>query len=94
MRRAANSFASRRLAIPQEVGRLARMSDQTTPMVPTGTDGEPDYGEAYYVNYWGGGGPYERNARGFLYVMTVVVIDARNDLIDRERVGKQRLVAA
>lgn len=24
---------------------------------------EPDYGAAYFVNYWGGGGPYERNER-------------------------------
>jgi SAM-dependent methyltransferase len=40
------------------------MSDQTTPVTaPASVGTEPDYGEAYYVNYWGGGGPYERNER-------------------------------
>jgi SAM-dependent methyltransferase len=40
------------------------MSEQTTPLTARGGAGaEPDYGEAYYVNYWGGGGPYERNER-------------------------------
>ena len=34
-------------------------------MATAAADGgaEPEYGEAYYVNYWGGGGPYERNER-------------------------------
>jgi SAM-dependent methyltransferase len=40
------------------------MSEQAT---PTGLDQpetpETEYGSAYYSNYWGGGGPYERNER-------------------------------
>jgi SAM-dependent methyltransferase len=40
------------------------MSEQAT---PTNADQqgapEADYGAAYYSNYWGGGGPYERNER-------------------------------
>ncbi len=39
------------------------MSDQTTSVATTAINGEPEYGEAYFVNYWGGGGPYERNER-------------------------------
>jgi SAM-dependent methyltransferase len=40
------------------------MSEQAT---PTSSDQQgapdPDYGASYYSNYWGGGGPYERNER-------------------------------
>jgi Methyltransferase domain len=40
------------------------MSEQATSTSP-GQDGAPeaDYGASYYSNYWGGGGPYERNER-------------------------------
>jgi SAM-dependent methyltransferase len=30
---------------------------------PAGVEQKPDYGSSYYLNYWGGGGPYERNER-------------------------------
>ena len=45
-------------------GRLDPMSDQTTE-IPADSDinGVPQYDEAYFANYWGGGGPYERNER-------------------------------
>jgi len=40
------------------------MADQITPVpAPTNEAAEPEYGAAYYRNYWGGGGPYERNER-------------------------------
>ena len=32
---------------------------------------ETEYGEAYYSNYWGGGGPYERNERWLGFFATV-----------------------
>jgi SAM-dependent methyltransferase len=40
------------------------MADQTTSVEPppSGAD-TPEYGASYYRNYWGGGGPYERNER-------------------------------
>lgn len=44
-------------------GKLGAMSEQTTPVEPSTRDGAADYGAAYYSNYWGGGGPYERNER-------------------------------
>jgi SAM-dependent methyltransferase len=40
------------------------VADQTTPVEsPPGDPGATEYGASYYRNYWGGGGPYERNAR-------------------------------
>ena len=39
------------------------MSDQTTSIAAVNSGAEPDYGASYYLNYWGGGGPYERNER-------------------------------
>jgi SAM-dependent methyltransferase len=40
------------------------MADQTKPVQsPEEAGGLPDYGAGYYRNYWGGGGPYERNER-------------------------------
>jgi SAM-dependent methyltransferase len=45
------------------VGTLAQMSDQKTQVATANGNADPEYGEAYYVNYWGGGGPYERNER-------------------------------
>ncbi len=40
------------------------MGDQTTPLEPIlGDGGAIEYGASYYRNYWGGGGPYERNER-------------------------------
>ena len=40
------------------------MADQITPVpAPTNEAAESEYGAAYYRNYWGGGGPYERNER-------------------------------
>lgn len=40
------------------------MAEQATSTSPT-TQGAPEaeYGATYYSNYWGGGGPYERNER-------------------------------
>lgn len=40
------------------------MSEQATP-IDADQKGAPEaeYGAAYYSNYWGGGGPYERNER-------------------------------
>ncbi len=40
------------------------MSEQATP-TSAGLEGAPEaeYGASYYSNYWGGGGPYERNER-------------------------------
>jgi SAM-dependent methyltransferase len=39
------------------------MPEQTSTTTTPTTDQapEPDYGPAYYSDYWGGGGPYERN---------------------------------
>jgi SAM-dependent methyltransferase len=45
------------------MGRLAPMADQTSPVEAQGAVPDPDYGASYYRNYWGGGGPYERNER-------------------------------
>jgi SAM-dependent methyltransferase len=40
------------------------MADQTTPVEPPiSGNGTPDYGPSYFRDYWGGGGPYERNER-------------------------------
>jgi SAM-dependent methyltransferase len=40
------------------------MAEQTTPVEPTSAEaGAPEYGASYFQNYWGGGGPYERNER-------------------------------
>jgi SAM-dependent methyltransferase len=40
------------------------MADQTTSVEPPANeDGALGYGADYYLNYWGGGGPYERNER-------------------------------
>jgi SAM-dependent methyltransferase len=40
------------------------MADQTTSVEPaTSVAGDSTYGAAYFQNYWGGGGPYERNER-------------------------------
>jgi 2-polyprenyl-3-methyl-5-hydroxy-6-metoxy-1,4-benzoquinol methylase len=40
------------------------MADQTTPVGPLAGDASAiEYGLSYYQNYWGGGGPYERNER-------------------------------
>ncbi len=40
------------------------MPDQTAPVEPTPSEaGDINYGPSYYLNYWGGGGPYERNER-------------------------------
>lgn len=40
------------------------MADQTTPTeAPPLASGTPQYGASYFANYWGGGGPYERNER-------------------------------
>jgi SAM-dependent methyltransferase len=41
---------------------MAEQATSTTPQNGTG-DESIDYGESYYLNYWGGGGPYERNDR-------------------------------
>ncbi len=42
----------------------AGMSEQATSTSPPGQGTpEADYGAAYFANYWGGGGPYERNER-------------------------------
>jgi hypothetical protein len=38
------------------------MPDQTAPLEPTPSQtGRIKYGPSYYLNYWGGGGPYERS---------------------------------
>jgi len=40
------------------------MVDRTTEAGPSDRVAEtPEYGSSYYQNYWGGGGPYERNER-------------------------------
>lgn len=40
------------------------MSEQATSSAPgRREDREAEYGASYYLNYWGGGGPYERNDR-------------------------------
>jgi SAM-dependent methyltransferase len=40
------------------------MAEQTTSVQPPASDaGTPDFGASYFRNYWGGGGPYERNER-------------------------------
>ena len=40
------------------------MADQTTHLEPIlGDAGAAEYDASYYRNYWGGGGPYERNER-------------------------------
>jgi 2-polyprenyl-3-methyl-5-hydroxy-6-metoxy-1,4-benzoquinol methylase len=40
------------------------MADQTTPVGPLEGEAKAiEYGPSYYRNYWGGGGPYERNER-------------------------------
>jgi SAM-dependent methyltransferase len=40
------------------------MADQTTSIEPPTSDaGAPEFGASYFLNYWGGGGPYERNER-------------------------------
>jgi SAM-dependent methyltransferase len=40
------------------------MAEQTTSVEPPTSDaGAPEYGASYFLNYWGGGGPYERNER-------------------------------
>lgn len=40
------------------------MAEHTTSVEPPASDtGVPEYGASYFVNYWGGGGPYERNER-------------------------------
>jgi SAM-dependent methyltransferase len=39
------------------------MSEQVTQTGPAAGVPEAEYGATYYSNYWGGGGPYERNER-------------------------------
>jgi SAM-dependent methyltransferase len=40
------------------------MTEQATSTNPAGkATPEAEYGASYYLNYWGGGGPYERNER-------------------------------
>lgn len=40
------------------------MADRTTPVeTPPSDAGAIEYGPSYFLNYWGGGGPYERNER-------------------------------
>jgi SAM-dependent methyltransferase len=39
------------------------MVDQGTSVGTTSDDAASDYGASYFLNYWGGGGPYERNER-------------------------------
>lgn len=40
------------------------MADRITSVeLPTGDAGVPEYGASYFLNYWGGGGPYERSER-------------------------------
>jgi 2-polyprenyl-3-methyl-5-hydroxy-6-metoxy-1,4-benzoquinol methylase len=50
----------------------ARMSEQAT---SSGTarqeDDAAEYGQSYYLNYWGGGGPYERNEHWLRFFGTV-----------------------
>jgi SAM-dependent methyltransferase len=50
-------------AQPHTAGRLRRVSEATSTSPERGVAPEAEYGATYYSNYWGGGGPYERNER-------------------------------
>lgn len=48
------------------------MSEQATSTGPSANDSaDRDYGASYYENYWGGGGPYERNDQWLNFFGTV-----------------------
>jgi SAM-dependent methyltransferase len=48
------------------------MADHTSPVQPVpDTASATEYGASYYRNYWGGGGPYERNERWLKFFANV-----------------------